>query len=135
MAEFAGSANRYRFSCGGIELEYLAGDVTGQPNVHLRIDGQDVSARGDDVDVASTPVGSLVTVELPFAAIPDLKTESFSVLLPDVNIGEGPALIWAVGIRTTETTAIDPDLVQGPLQSYQVMLLNGEASLVETLAG
>lgn len=128
-------SNRYRFSCGGIELEYLAGDVTGQPNVHLRIDGQDVSARGDEVDVASTPVGTLVTVGLPFATVPDLKTESFSVLLPDANVEQGPAPVWAIGIRTTESTAIAPDLVQGALQSYQVMLLNGEALLAETVAG
>jgi hypothetical protein len=129
------SANRYRFECGGIALEYLDGDVTGQPNVHLRIDGQDISARGDEVDVASTPVGTLVTVGLPFATVPDLKTESFSALLPDATIGEGPTPVWAIGIRTTESTAIAPDLVQGAVQSYQVMLLNGEASLVETLAG
>jgi hypothetical protein len=129
----AQTANRYQLSCTGIELDFFVADIGGEPSLTLRIDGEEVSARGDEVDVESTPIGTLVSVDLPFAAVPDQKGETYSALLPAVNVEYDPVRIWAPGIRTTQLTSIGgPDLVDGPLQTYEVMILSGEASVVET---
>lgn len=68
--------------------------------------------------------GRLLTVTVE--AVPDLSTLTLTVLIPDVSLTAEAATIDTVAILTTHATTIGgPDLVDGPLQTYQVVPLRG----------
>jgi hypothetical protein len=90
-----------------------------------------LSFRGDDISVTSSPLGTLVTVVLEL--ILDLHTFTATLVLPDINLGDRQ-VVWfmTVVILTKNLTSFGgPQLVTGPLQTYQVVKLGGVAQHVE----
>lgn len=68
--------------------------------------------------------GRLLTVTVE--AVPDLYTLTLTVLIPDVGLTTEAATIDTVAILTRHATSIGgPDLVEGPLQTYQFIPLQG----------
>jgi hypothetical protein len=69
--------------------------------------------------------GRLLTVTVE--AVPDAYTQTLTVLIPDVGVsGERATAIDTVAILTTHATSIGgPELVVGPLQTYQIVPLQG----------
>lgn len=68
--------------------------------------------------------GSLLTVTIE--SIPDYGALTISILIPKVNLLEEAAPIDTIAILTSHPTTIGgPELVTGPLQSYQVVPLSG----------
>jgi hypothetical protein len=74
----------------------------------------------------------LITVTLE--VVPDLHTLSLTLLVPQINLGDAGAAsaFSTLAIMTTHLTSIGgPDLVRGPLQTYEEVTLSGMARLVE----
>jgi hypothetical protein len=72
----------------------------------------------------------LITVTLE--VIPDLHTLTLTLLVPQINLDEGNESSFSTqAILTTHRTSIGgPNLVKGPLQTYEVVALEGTARLV-----
>jgi hypothetical protein len=73
--------------------------------------------------------GALLTVTVE--AVPDYGSATMSILLPKVNLVEESAPIETIAILTAHPTTIGgPELVAGPLQTYQVVPLSGSVRQV-----
>jgi hypothetical protein len=113
------------------QIVYSTSSTTGEPQFTYRDHTRDLSFRGDDISVTSSPLGTLVTVVLEL--IPDLHTFTATLVLPDINLGDRQ-VVWftTVVILTKNLTSFGgPQLVTGPLQTYQVVKLGGVAQHVE----
>jgi hypothetical protein len=113
------------------QIVYSTTGIKGEPQLTYQDPTRDLSFSGDDIAVTSSPLGTLVTVVLE--VIPDLHTLTATVVLPDINLGTRKVIRFStVVILTTNLTSIGgPDLVIGPLQTYQVIKLRGVAQHVE----
>jgi hypothetical protein len=81
--------------------------------------------RADEIDSLESKIGKLITVTLE--VVPDSHTLTLTLLLPKINPPDTP--LSTLAIRTKHLTSIGgPDLVKGPLQTYDVLLLNGFAT-------
>jgi hypothetical protein len=113
------------------QIVYSTSSSQGEPQFTYRDRTHDRSFRGDDIAVTSSPLGTLVTVILE--VIPDLRTLTATLVLPDINLGNSQMIPFStVVILTTNLTSFGgPQLVIGPLQTYQVIKLRGAAQHVE----
>ena len=126
-------ANHYELEgdYDGSHVTYDTTSISGEPLLSYKGGGFDVSARGGQIRTQEVEAGTLVSIELK--AVPDAETVSLSLLLPRVNLGDGPAEIEAVAIVTTAKTSIGgPGLLTGALDSYEVEKLHGTASQVQS---
>jgi hypothetical protein len=121
-----------RFELSGyedVELTYDTTSIAGQPQLHYRHGDHDVSRSGDEIHSLETEIGTLVTAEVE--SVPDSHTLTVSVMLPTINLGEDDADFETSAIETTSRTSIGgPNLVTGPLETYEFLPLSGKASLV-----
>jgi hypothetical protein len=125
-------ANSFTFTGkNDTKIVYSTSSTTGEPQLTYRDRMRDLSFRGDDIAVASSPLGTLVTVVLEM--IPDLHTLTATLVLPDINLGDRQVVRFTtVVILTTNLTSFGgPAFVTGPLQTYQVVKLGGVAQHVE----
>jgi hypothetical protein len=113
------------------QIVYSTSSSTGEPQFTYRDRTHDRSFRGDDIAVTSSPLGMLVTVMLE--AVPDLRTLTATLVLPDINLGDRQMIQFStVVLLTTNSTSFGgPAFVIGPRQTYQVVQLNGVAQHVE----
>jgi hypothetical protein len=90
--------------------------------------------RGDEIRVVRTEMAQFVTVTL--WQVPDLKTITLTLLIPSINLdGTEPVLFETKSLVTTHhTTIAGPDLVKGPLQTYQTGRLHAKAGHAEFLS-
>ena len=86
---------------------------------------------GDEIRVVRTEIAQLVTVTL--RQIPDLKTKTFTLLIPSINLnGRNSALFETTGFITSHhTTIAGPDVVEGPIQTYVALKLLAQVSPVD----
>jgi hypothetical protein len=83
------------------------------------------SADKGEIDSLESKIGKLITVTLE--VVPDSHTLTLTLLLPKINPPETP--FSTLAIQTKHLTSIGgPDLVKGPLQTYDVLVLEGFAS-------
>jgi hypothetical protein len=90
------------------------------------------SFAGEEIDRVGTPIGELVFGG-SLQTIPDLWDVTLTLLVPDVNLigGYAETPIATVAIITYHHTTIGgPALVQGALQTYEVVALQGTAEFV-----
>jgi hypothetical protein len=115
----------------GIHVTYSASSFSGKPQFTYQDAHTTRTFQGDEIDVNSGPLGTLVTVVLTQA--PDVGETSFSLVLPLVNLVGGSSVsIDTIGVTTTKRTSIGgPAIVRGQLTSYRVHCLRGDASQVE----
>ena len=132
MAIDNGSAqpNFFQLAGGYTQITYSTTGITGQPQFHYQDQQRDINVTGGDIRSLETEIGTLVTVTLE--VIPDLHTLTVSLLVPEINLNEGnESPLSTLAILTTHRTSIGgPGLVEGQLQTYEVVALEGTASLV-----
>jgi hypothetical protein len=111
-------------------LTYSTTSITGQPQFFYRDQQREFTFTGDEIRSLDSEIGMLITVTLE--VIPDLHTLTLTLLLPQINLDEGNESAFStLAILTTHRTSIGgPRLVKGPLQTYEVVALEGTARLV-----
>jgi hypothetical protein len=112
------------------QITYSTTSITGQPQFHYQDRQRDVNVTGGDIRSLETEIGAQVTVTLE--EVPDLHTLTVTLLVPQINLGEGnESSLSTLAILTTHRTSIGgPGLVEGQLQTYEAVALEGTASLV-----
>ena len=129
--------NRFDVSGEGIQISYMTAGIDGQPSFTCRswqfgIEQLNRTFHGDEeIGSLSVVLGVLVTVTLE--AVPDSRNVTLSLMVPEINLednNDAKASFSTVAIFTTHYTSIGgPGLVAGPLQTYEVVALEGVAGL------
>jgi len=126
--------NLYQFAGGNVTIHYSTSSLEGQPRLSfIRRAGIQKDFAGEEIRVQETDVGQLVTVIA--RDIPDLKTITLTLLIPDINLDEhGSAMFETRVIFTSHhTTIAGQGGIVGPLQTYYTPQLIGLASNVDFL--
>jgi hypothetical protein len=110
-------------------LTYSTTSITGQPQFYYRDQQREFTFTGDDIRSLDSEIGMMITVTLE---VIDDHTLTLTLLLPQINLGEGNESAFStLAILTTHVTSIGgPRLIEGPLQTYEVVVLEGTARLV-----
>ena len=124
-------ANNYRVWGRGVHASYAATSLTGEPLFHYGAYGVEKNFKGEEIRVSETPLGLMVTVTINH--VPDLRIDTFTLVLPPVNLAEGDpqARVRAVGIYAVHHQNFGgPGLVKGPLISYDSEDMVGIANFI-----
>ncbi|HEX8698215.1 MAG TPA: hypothetical protein VF815_05220 [Myxococcaceae bacterium] len=122
-------ANLYELRNRTVSVSFSATSITGDPLLHYKDRDREVNARGKEIRIAESEIGSLVSITLE----PDADAGSliFSVLIPRVVInarsGEHPVVTEAFYTRSRLPPRL-PASVQ--LQTYEGVKLKGTAAFV-----
>ena len=121
-------ANHYVVTGDGISGTINTAGINGQPVVELEIDGSPLP----DPELRDVELG--IQVSGVVSSIADLETVKATILVPHVNVGgiADPTSAFAgVALVTTIRTSIGgPRLVAGPLESFSLRPLGGNAQAV-----
>jgi hypothetical protein len=123
--------NLFNLQGEGVTVSYSTTSIAGVPQFTYRDTTFDVSRSGDAIVRETTGIGTLVTIELENIA--DLRRVTFTLVLPEINLGPNnqAVVLHTLGVRTTNHTTIGgPDLIIGPLQTYETVALCGTAQFV-----
>lgn len=121
--------NLYDLKGHGVHVSYSTTSIAGVPLLTVEDRSGTHSFRGDQIRVQDTELGRLVTVTVE--TVPDLRSVSFSVLLPPFHLDGTEGELHTTAIRTTARTSIaGPRLVKGQVNSYEVVDLRGTAKAV-----
>ena len=123
--------NHLELAGGYTQITYSTTSIAGQPQFHYQDQQRDVNVTGDDIRSLDTEIGTLVTVTLE--VVLDLHTLTATLLVPQINLRGGvESPLSTLAILTTHLTSIGgPGLVEGQVQTYEAVALEGTASLVE----
>jgi hypothetical protein len=122
-------ANMYELRNRTVSVSFSATSITGDPLMHYKDRQREVNARGDEIRIVETEIGTLASITLE----PDADAGSliFSVIIPRVVLtprgGEQPIVTQAIYTRSRLPPRL-PASVQ--LQTYDVVKLKGSASFV-----
>jgi hypothetical protein len=113
----------------GIELTYSTTSLSGQPQLTYKDMKRTLTFHGEEIRQIDSEIGQQVTVTLE--QVPDLRTETLTLILPAINIEGTGTFFQTNAIITTHRTSIGgPDLVKGVLQTYRIKTLRGTARTV-----
>ncbi len=118
--------NQYELWGKGLHIQYSTTSISGQPLLTYEAFGTTRHYKGDDIRVTDSELGRLVTVTV--AVVPDLKTDTFSFLIPPINlfVETESARFTSVGVHATHETSIaGPGHLKGALISYDATDLKG----------
>jgi hypothetical protein len=124
-------ANSFELTGEHRQITYDRTSFTGQPQLTYHDDqppGLSRTFTGDEIrSLSSEDTGLMVSVTLRVRQ--DLDTLNLTLLVPEVNLEDGAARsISTLAILITHHTTIGgPNLVKGPLQTYEVVALEGTA--------
>ncbi len=123
--------NLFELSGGEFRVTYSTSSFAGPPQLGYQDAERELSFSGEEIETGEVSVGRVVTVVL--GDWPDFGSFAFSFLLPlRFNLQDGESAFSTVGVRTTHRTSIGgPELVEGALQTYEAVELQGTARLVE----
>jgi hypothetical protein len=122
-------ANLFELSSSSIHVTYSSTSILGGPLLSYRDSQLSLSFSGKDIRIQDTEVGQLISVTLE--SIPDLKTVTFSLILPMVTVMQQSSgtRIKVVGLTTTEPTTIAGP-PPGPQKLYSAVTLRGTAQFI-----
>jgi hypothetical protein len=122
-------ANLFELSGDSIQVTYSSTSILGGPILSYRDAQRSLSFRGEEIRSQDTELGELVTVTLE--AIPDLRSITFTVILPVVTVmpQSSGLLIQVPGVTTTNPTTIAGP-PPGPQKLYSVVNLQGTAQSI-----
>jgi hypothetical protein len=128
-------ANLYELQGDKVLVTYSTTNIAGQPLFTLQLGRKTLTFKKSEIKTTKSPVGTLVTVLTE--TVPDLRTVTFTLVLPDINLQQSTKVnTRAIGIVTTSKTSIGgPTLVKGAVQSYKVVTLSGTAKIVQSVKG
>jgi hypothetical protein len=120
--------NLYELAGGTLKVTYSTSSIAGQPLFTYKKGSVTKTFSGDQIRTLATEIGTLVTVTTE--TVPDLRTVTFTLVLPKIQLGNKTAVKFStIGITATAKTTIGgPGLVQGAVQSYRATALQGKAS-------
>jgi hypothetical protein len=123
--------NLYSLHGGGLHVSYSTTGIDGKPHFTYQDAQGSTSFSGDEIQVAKTPIGDVVTVFIRRTV--DSGSTSFSVLIPTVNLPDpgAPAPIRTEGITTVYRFSVVPALNRGQTEDYSFTKLSGTAEFVE----
>ncbi len=119
----------YELQHRAVSVSFSATSITGDPLLHYKDREREVNARGEEIRIVETEIGSLVSITLE----PDADAGSliFSVLIPRVvisgRVSEQPVVTEGIYTRSRLPPRL-PASVQ--LQTYDVVKLKGTAAFV-----
>ncbi len=122
-------ANSFQLSGGSIVVSYSKTSISGVPLLNYRDNNTNRNFSGQEISIQETELGQLITVTLE--AVPDLRTVTFTLILPLVNLSNGSESIRinVPGITTTtRTTIAGPG--SGAEKTYTTVNLRGTAKFV-----
>lgn len=126
-------ANTFELSGKSIHVSYTSTGIAGQPTFSYRDNQLSRSFSGEEIRVADTELGQLITVTLE--AIPDFKVVTFTLALPIVTVPQinTPIGITVPGITVTNLTTIGgPKLLgPGPEKLYSIVNMRGTAQFFQ----
>ena len=129
MATTTQQANLFELDCDGTRITYSTTSISGKPLLHYTGPEGDLNFSGDQIETASTALGTEVTVTLE--TVPDLHRITCTLLLPSFRLPEdGQSEFDTLAIKTThrDTIAGPPE---GPGETYEAVALHGVAKAVE----
>lgn len=122
-------ANLFELSGKSIHVTYSSTSILGGPIFSYRDNQFSRSFKGEEIRLQETELGEVITVTLE--TIPDLRTVTFSLVLPVVTVMPQSAgiLVKVPGLTVTNpTTIIGPPL--GPQRLYSIVQLRGTAQFI-----
>ena len=122
-------ANLFELSSRTIHVTYSTTSILGGPILSYRDDALSRSFNGEEIDIQQTTLGEVVTVTLE--TIPDLRTVTFSLIVPVVTVmpQSSGTRIKVLGITATSPTTIAGP-PPGPQQLYSAVYLRGTAQFI-----
>lgn len=121
--------NLFELKGMGIKLTYSATGFSGQPQLTYKDKRRTMTFHGEEIRQLDSEIGLQITVILE--QIPDLRTETLTLILPAINAEMTETPFQTNAIITTHRTSIGgPDLVKGVLQTYRIKTLRGIARTV-----
>jgi hypothetical protein len=132
MVPISNRANHFELTDGQVTIVYDETSFTGQPQVRYR-EGPNEEARtfqGNEVRIQNSELGSQVTVTLE--NVPDSESISLTLIVPEVHLRDVANFRFeTIAIETTVRQSFaGPRGVQGAVQSYSVLDLEGSALFV-----
>ena len=129
MATTTQEANLFEFSCDGTSITYAATSISGKPLLHYNGPEGELNFSGEEIDRATTALGTEVTVTVEH--VPDLHIITCTLLLPSFRLSEdGEASFETLAIKTTKhQSLIGPP--EGAGESYESVELHGVAKSVQ----
>ena len=129
-------ANTFELRGKSIHVSYTNTSVAGGPTFSYRDDRLSRSFSGEEIRVADTELGQLITVTLE--AVPDLKVVTFTLVLPIVTVSQ---LNTQIGIKVPGITVNNPTTIggpkllgPGPQKLYSIINMKGTAQVFRVLA-
>ncbi len=121
--------NFFVITGAGIEITYSTSSIGGLPLLTYKDKQRTLTFRGDEIGQLESEIGQQITVIIE--QIPDLRTVTFTLVLPTINLDGSESRFRTIGILTTHLTSIGgSDLVKGVLQTYRLKELKGTAQWV-----
>ena len=118
--------NLFELRSGNIKITYSTSSISGQPLFTYKARRQTLTFQGEEIRQSDSEIGRQITVTIE--QFPDLRTVTFTLLLPDINPEGTETLFRTVGITTITRTSIGgPDLVKGAIQTYLPRIFWGTA--------
>ncbi|MBR8832629.1 MAG: hypothetical protein DSM106950_00935 [Stigonema ocellatum SAG 48.90 = DSM 106950] len=122
-------ANSFQLSGGSVVVSYSETSISGVPLLNYRDNNINLNFSGQEITVQKTELGQLITVTLE--SVSDLRTVTFTLILPLVNLNTGSETIRIAvpGITTTtRTTIAGPG--PGAEKTYTTVNLRGTAKFI-----
>jgi hypothetical protein len=122
-------ANLFELSGDGIQVTCSTSGLEGLPLFSYRNGNINCQFSGEEIRSVATEIGELLTVTVE--QILDIRTVTFTLILPTVNVLPGSAgtHVQVFGIITTTDMNI-PGPVLGPAKKHHEVNLNGTAQVV-----
>jgi hypothetical protein len=125
------SPNLFDLQGKDTQITYSTSSIAGVPQFNYQTPSLNLNFSDTDIRAQDTEIGRQITVTLE--QTPDLQTITLTLLIPTINLPpeatENP--VETVAIMTTARTSIGgPDLVDGQIQIYDTLSLQGKARLV-----
>ncbi|MBA3921001.1 MAG: hypothetical protein H0X31_04515 [Nostocaceae cyanobacterium] len=123
--------NHFELQGNHTYITYSATSQTGEAQLIYKDRFRSRNFSGQEIRLLDTEIGTQITVVLD--TIPDAETLTLTLLLPNINLsgGNNRSKVQTEAILTTHRDNIGgPNLVQGQVETYKTLRLQGTASLV-----
>ena len=121
--------NLYNVDGCGLHITYSTSSIDGKPLFQYHDSSQTLQFSGDQIRTLDSEIGMLVTVTIRLT--PDFGSTSFTLMVPQVNLGQSSeSHVKTFGVTTLHRSSIAPQLDLGQKEHYTVTELSGTASLV-----
>ena len=111
-------------------ISYSTSSIGGRPQFGYSDPRLQRSFQGSEIRTTHSEIGTLVSVTLE--SIPDLRTLTVTLIVPEINLERTEATFATTAILTTHRTSIGgPALVKGAVETYRTISLQGTARVIQ----